>query len=236
MLMSNIDPFTPVPLKRYRRDGWTKARQTGFLAKLSEHGVVGAAAESVGMDRSSAYRLRKRPGAAGFAAAWERAQQCGLGRLQDVAIDRAINGVAVPVYYKGEVVGERIWYDNRLLMFVMSKMMTRRFGPHASELDLIDERNRKNAEAEAALTELRAELEEIKAGLEQMLAQRIDSDDCFELSHKKTVLEERLVEIDQVLKLRRAAALAAEFPELAAQQPGTRQPRTTVWPPKWRPP
>jgi hypothetical protein len=234
--MSNIDPFTPVPLKRHRRDGWTKARQIGFLNKLAEHGVVGAAAESVGMDRSSVYRLKKRPGAEGFAAAWERALESGLGRLQDVAIDRAINGVPVPVFYKGEVVGERIWYDNRLLMFLMSKMMTRRFGPHASELDRIDERTQKNAEAEEALMALRAELEEIKAGIEEMLANGFDSDDAHELARKKDALAEKLVEIDQVLKIRRTAALAAEFPGLTEQPMGPRQPRTTVWPPRWRPP
>jgi hypothetical protein len=234
--MSNILPFEPAPLKRHRHDGWSKRRQMEFLTELARHGVVRAAAEKVGMDRSSAYRLKKRPGAEGFAAAWEAAQLCGLAAMQDVAIDRALNGVRVPVFYKGEQVGERIWYDNRLLIFVMSKMMTRRFGPHASELDLIDEQKRKNAEAEAALTALRAELEEVKAGIADMLAQNIDRDDCADLERKRDVLDEKIMEIDKLIQLRRTAALAAEFPGLAEQGPSGRQARTTVWPPRWRPP
>jgi hypothetical protein len=234
--MSNILPFEPAPMKRHRNDGWSKTRQMEFLAELARHGVVTAAAEKVGMDRSSAYRLKKRPGAEGFANAWEQAQECGLAGLQDVAIDRALNGVRVPVFYKGEQVGERIWYDNRLLMFVMSKMMSRRFGPHASELDMADEQKRKNAEAEAALSALRTELEEVKAGIAEMLAQNIDRDQCAELERKRDLLDEKLAEIDKVIQLRRAAALAAEFPGLAEQAPGGRERRTTVWPPRWRPP
>ncbi|MCR2833297.1 hypothetical protein [Parerythrobacter lacustris] len=63
--------FLPVPL-RTRRDGWTIARQCHFLVQLYLTGSVAAAAGAVGMSRTSAYRLRGRAGAEGFAWAWDR--------------------------------------------------------------------------------------------------------------------------------------------------------------------
>jgi hypothetical protein len=86
------------------------------------------------------------------------------------------------------------------------------------------------------LTALRAELEEVKAGIADMLAQNIDRDDCADLERKRDVLDEKITEIDKLIQLRRTAALAAEFPGLAEQAPSGRQARTTVWPPRWRPP
>ena len=62
--------FHPVPL-RARRDGWTPARQCAFLAQLYLTGSATAAAGAVGMSRASAYRLREREGAQGFAHAWD---------------------------------------------------------------------------------------------------------------------------------------------------------------------
>lgn len=67
-----IPAFHPVPVGK-RHDGWTPARQVAFIGMLYETRSVVAAAKAVGMGRESAYRLRKRPGAAGFAAAWDAA-------------------------------------------------------------------------------------------------------------------------------------------------------------------
>jgi len=67
-----IPPFHPVPV-RPRGDGWTVNRQAQFIGMLAQTGSVLAAAQAVGIGRESAYRLRKRPGAAGFAAAWDAA-------------------------------------------------------------------------------------------------------------------------------------------------------------------
>jgi hypothetical protein len=67
-----VPPFTPVPL-RVRADGWTPLRQAEFIGMLAESGSVAAAAQFVGMARETAYRLRARPGAAEFAAAWDAA-------------------------------------------------------------------------------------------------------------------------------------------------------------------
>ena len=80
-------------------------------------------------------------------------------------MDRAINGVAVPHYYKGELVGEGRWFDNRLLMFMMRQTMTRRYGPRAGEFDLNDavvrhrrSQSRKRATFAKELHELEADL------------------------------------------------------------------------------
>lgn len=67
-----IPAFHPVPLGP-RRDGWTPARQAQFIGMLAQTRSVAAAARAVSMGRESAYRLRRRAGAAGFAAAWDAA-------------------------------------------------------------------------------------------------------------------------------------------------------------------
>lgn len=65
-----IPAFHPVPVNA-RHDGWTVERQADFIGTLAETRSVLAAARAVSMSRESAYRLRRRPGAAGFAAAWD---------------------------------------------------------------------------------------------------------------------------------------------------------------------
>ena len=112
--------FTPLPCRT--RTGWTAARQRGFIAGLSELGLVGPAAAAVGMSRQSAYRLRARAearggdGAAGFAAAWDAAVDQGQGEALSLALDRAVNGVAEPYFYGGRQRGERRRFDTGLLL------------------------------------------------------------------------------------------------------------------------
>lgn len=67
-----LPAFDPVPL-RARRDGWTPDRQREFIRVLHVKRSISAACRAVGMSRKSAYQLRERPGAEGFAAAWDAA-------------------------------------------------------------------------------------------------------------------------------------------------------------------
>ena len=81
-----IPPFHAVPL-RHRADGWTPARQAEFIGHLAATRSVAAAARGVSMARETAYRLRARPGAQGFAAAWDVAlgsvrSEAGRARLE----------------------------------------------------------------------------------------------------------------------------------------------------------
>lgn len=64
--------ISPVP-RRARHDGWTPARQAAFLAGLAATRSVSAAAASVGLSASSAYRLRRHPAAAAFRTSWDAA-------------------------------------------------------------------------------------------------------------------------------------------------------------------
>lgn len=111
-------PFEPVPV-RPRHDGWTPDKQIEFIEALAESGCVEDAAKSVGMGIASAYRLRCRADAIHFRMAWDAALQVGISRLSDAAMSRAIHGVTVPVFYKGEQIGERKHYDERLTMFLL---------------------------------------------------------------------------------------------------------------------
>ena len=119
--------FAPVP-RKYRFDGWTAERQRAFIAALAETGSVKAACQRINLATTGAYHLRRQPGAEGFRAAWEAALASGVQRLADIAIDRAIEGTPVPVFYHGEQVGERRRYNDRLLMFIMKHHMPGRYG------------------------------------------------------------------------------------------------------------
>jgi hypothetical protein len=131
--MSNPDspytPFTPV-LVSPRADGWTPDKQAAFIEALAETACVATAAGRVGMSRESAYRLRSRPGASSFRAAWEAALDYGYHRLGEAALDRALNGVAIPVFYKGEQIGERRHYDERLTQYLLRVRDPVRHAPH----------------------------------------------------------------------------------------------------------
>ncbi len=124
--------FTPVP-RKYRHDGWTPARQHAFIEALADSGSVKHAARAVEMSTEGAYALRRQPGAEAFAAAWEAALDHGIRRLEDIAMDRAINGVKVPVYSYGKLVGTRIVYNDYLVMFMLRNRADKRFAAGASK-------------------------------------------------------------------------------------------------------
>ncbi|MDT8757917.1 hypothetical protein MZO42_04340 [Sphingomonas psychrotolerans] len=113
-----LDPlaFVPVALDRARHDGWTPRRQHDFIMALSEMGTVLRAARAVGMTKQSAYKLRERPGAESFAAAWDCALQMGYDRMFGLAMDRALNGIVTPRFYKGQQIGTRHRFDYRLAL------------------------------------------------------------------------------------------------------------------------
>ena len=118
-----IPAFHPVPVAA-RRDGWTAERQAALIGTLAETRSVIAACRKVGMGRESAYRLRARPGAAGFAAAWDAAlgrphapidlasaKSTGLG-----AAYRHAAGLIEVVMHAGRYVGSRRKTDDAALL------------------------------------------------------------------------------------------------------------------------
>lgn len=121
------DEFDAVPV-RYRHDGWVPDKQLEFIERLADTGCVEEAARSVGMSRNSAYALRRRPDAQAFRLAWDAAMDNAVARLNDAALARAINGVAVPIFHGGEQVGERRHYNERLTMFLLRYRDPARYG------------------------------------------------------------------------------------------------------------
>jgi hypothetical protein len=113
--------FMPVPV-RARRDGWTSVRQQGFILRLALGGCVTRAAKGVGMTKASAYRLRERPGATSFAAAWDRALGWGQDRTIDVGLEIALLGEQVPIVRDGRCVGIVHRPNNRLALAVLNAM------------------------------------------------------------------------------------------------------------------
>ena len=135
----------PVPL-RARRDGWTAERQIAFIEALAETGIVDEACRRVGMSDTAAYKLRMSPRGSLFRQAWEAALDYSLHRLEEDAFVRSREGVARPIFYKGEQVGEWRHFDERLTMFLLrtrrpdryGKWIERMFAPEPDEDDAAD--------------------------------------------------------------------------------------------------
>ncbi|MBA4163555.1 MAG: hypothetical protein C0510_02820 [Erythrobacter sp.] len=135
-----LPQFTPVPRQTSRHDGWTPERQRNFIEALADTGSVDAACRAVDMSQPGAYLLRRQPGAESFREAWEKALDLGVQRIEDVAMDRALNGVEVPVYSYGKLVGTRRTYNDRLLMFMLRNRAPGRFADgRAKGLSAVDQ-------------------------------------------------------------------------------------------------
>jgi hypothetical protein len=117
-------PLPPIHVKK--GDRWNRHKMTEFLRQLAATHSVSAAAKSVGMSRESAHRLRNRLKGQPFDIAWEAAFRQGYDNLAHAALDRAINGVEVPHYRNGELVGTSRKYDERLTVALLA--MRNRYG------------------------------------------------------------------------------------------------------------
>lgn len=125
---SRIPPADSVPHEagpaarpKERHDGWSLDKQVGFLRALSATHSVTEAAQSVGMARQSAYRLRSRLKGQAFDLAWEVAFHHSYDVLAHAALERALNGVEVPVYYQGEKIDTYRRYDERLTVALLGR-------------------------------------------------------------------------------------------------------------------
>lgn len=119
--------FEPV-IMRDRHDGWHAEKQIAFIQALAESGCVTEACGRVGMSVRSAYALRTRLDGQSFRFAWEAALDHAIQRLSDAAFSRALNGVARPVFFQGEQIGERRYYDEHLTRFLLRYRDPVRYG------------------------------------------------------------------------------------------------------------
>ena len=181
-----LPAFAPVPRLKDRSNGWKPEVQRAFIEALADTGSVTSACRAVGRSTHGAYHLRRQPGAEEFAAAWEAALDFGMRRIEDVAMDRALNGVEVPVYSYGKLVGTRISHNDRLLMFMLRNRSPDRFADGRSalrqgggnaidkmELTRLRKQWRKEWEAERAAEQLKQEavtMESINAKIDAIRA------------------------------------------------------------------
>lgn len=122
-----------VPIRRRPRyDGWTEEKQRRFIETLADTGLVSDAAKAVGMTRESAYKLRRSAHGAAFARAWEAARHHAGSYLEDIAFERAIEGVEHNVYNEhGDVVCTKRVYNDRLIMHLLRHLKPERYGRQA---------------------------------------------------------------------------------------------------------
>lgn len=104
---------------RLAAPGWTRDKQQLFIEHLAVSGSVTEAVAAVGMTRQSAYQLRRREPHSIFGLLWDVAISLARQTLLDEATERALVGREVPVWHRGEQVGERVVHNDRLLMFLL---------------------------------------------------------------------------------------------------------------------
>ncbi|QZD95259.1 hypothetical protein [Qipengyuania gelatinilytica] len=182
--LGTLPAFTPVPRLRDRSNGWKPHVQQAFIEALADTGSVASACRAVNRSTHGAYQLRRQPGAEEFAAAWEAALDFGMRRIEDVAMDRALNGVEVPVYSYGQLVGTRISYNDRLLMFMLRNRAPERFAEGRAkglnavgtmELERKKKEWRKEWEAErnsVSVADIRASIDRKVEALRQKILER----------------------------------------------------------------
>lgn len=147
-------PDTPAepPHKPARHDSWPLDTQAAFLRALSATHSVSEAARSVGKSRQSAYRLRSRLKGQPFDLAWEVAFHHSYDVLAHTALERALNGVEVPVFFQGEQVGSYRRFDERLTVALLGRF-TMGGNPAFGRLGSTAERHARDFEALLAKVE-----------------------------------------------------------------------------------
>jgi hypothetical protein len=120
--------FAPAPHTHPRKNSITAARQRRFVAHLAATGIVAEAARHVGASLEALYRLRHKPGAEAFAAAWDEAIERGVARIEHGALQRAIEGVERPIVSHGQLLGWYRVHNEALVMFLLRQRLPGRYG------------------------------------------------------------------------------------------------------------
>ena len=143
--------FSPYLHAQPRSNSITPDLQRQFVATLAATGIVTQAAKSIGRSMEALYKLRAKPGAEGFAAAWDEAVDRGVQRLEDTALARAIEGVPDwrPTSDGGLMtMGQK--HNENLVMFFLRNRRPERYSEHLRPGHPVYERIRREVLAEAA--------------------------------------------------------------------------------------
>lgn len=120
--------FAPFLHKQPRRNAITPERQRAFIAAPAASGIVTQAARSIGASLEALYKLRHRPGAEGFSAAWDMAIDRGIARLEDCAVELAIRGEELPIVSAGKLLGTYRKHNFAHIRFVLQQRSPVRWG------------------------------------------------------------------------------------------------------------
>lgn len=100
------------------------AAKAAFLLCLAHCGNVTIAAEFAGSSRASLYNWRNHDSV--FRAQWDEALLEAGDRLGNIAWQRAVKGVEIPVFYQGEQIGSRHVFSDRLLVYLLDYARSRK--------------------------------------------------------------------------------------------------------------
>jgi len=100
--------------------------QTRFLAHLRETGNVRRSCEAAGVARSWVYEVREKDPA--FAVEWKLAALDAADLIEEVVLERGVNGWDEPVWHQGEQCGEVRRYSNTLAVFLLKHANPEKYG------------------------------------------------------------------------------------------------------------
>src|SRR5690606_37988113 len=106
------------------------ARQVRFLDALATCGEVRAAAARVGVSRETVYRARRRDPQ--FKRLWDAALVHARAQAEAELATRALHGIEVPVFVRGEHVATWRRHDARLLLAHLRRLDRRVEDDHAA--------------------------------------------------------------------------------------------------------
>ena len=145
--------FAPYIHKAPRANSITPTRQRRFVAELAATGIVSHAARKIGVSMEALYKLRHKPGAEGFRAAWDAAVDMGVDRLEATALARALEGEERMVVSSGQVLGTERRHNEALVMFLMRQRRADRYGTEIRPGHPLYERIKREVLADAAPTQ-----------------------------------------------------------------------------------
>ncbi|WP_294395384.1 hypothetical protein [uncultured Sphingomonas sp.] len=101
-----------------KRVRWSTRRENTFIATLAETSNVAASARASGLSESNVYRRRQV--SPEFRERWTSALRDGVAKLETMLLERALNGVAKPVWHGGKQVGTMVEYSDRLALALLA--------------------------------------------------------------------------------------------------------------------
>ena len=108
----------PRAKKKIVRVRWSVGREELFLAELARSANVAASIRATGLSDTTVYRRRQQHEA--FRARWAAALREGFAKLEEMLLERALNGVEKPVWHGGKQVGTMREYSDRLALALLN--------------------------------------------------------------------------------------------------------------------